>query len=76
LRSLRDTPIRRKLMAAFALVTGGALVLAAISAGIAIFPGHGEKGEALVRAADAALYEAKAAGRDRVEVFAGRREPT
>ena len=35
------------------------------SAGVAAFPGNGETPEALLRAADTALYEAKHAGRDR-----------
>jgi diguanylate cyclase (GGDEF)-like protein len=37
-----------------------------LSAGIAAFPDHGITGEALVQAADAALYRAKASGRDQV----------
>ncbi len=41
-----------------------------ISLGIAIFPIHGTTGEALLRAADAALYRAKTEGRDRVVVAA------
>jgi diguanylate cyclase (GGDEF)-like protein len=39
-----------------------------LSAGVAVFPVHGKSGEALVQAADAALYQAKRAGRDRVHV--------
>lgn len=37
-----------------------------LSIGVAIFPEHGEDGNAVVRAADEALYEAKEAGRNRV----------
>ena len=37
-----------------------------ISLGVAVYPQHGEDPEALLRAADKALYQAKAAGRDRV----------
>ncbi len=40
----------------------------ALSLGVACFPEHGETGEALIRSADAALYRAKAQGRDRVVV--------
>src|SRR5207247_1363860 len=35
-----------------------------LSVGIAIFPDHGESGQAVLQAADAALYRAKAAGRN------------
>ncbi|HEY0449509.1 GGDEF domain-containing protein [Actinophytocola sp.] len=38
------------------------------SVGAAIFPGHGEDRTTVLLAADAALYEAKAAGRDRTRV--------
>jgi diguanylate cyclase (GGDEF)-like protein len=37
-----------------------------LSLGVAVYPGHGETGFGLIRAADAALYRAKRAGRDRV----------
>ena len=43
--------------------TVGAVTL---SAGIAAYPRHGITGEVLLQAADAALYRAKAEGRDRV----------
>ncbi len=39
-----------------------------LSLGVAAFPRHGATGEALLRAADAALYRAKNEGRDRVIV--------
>jgi diguanylate cyclase (GGDEF)-like protein len=39
-----------------------------LSLGIAMFPEHGATGNALLHAADAALYEAKRMGRDRVIV--------
>ncbi|TMH97602.1 MAG: diguanylate cyclase [Betaproteobacteria bacterium] len=35
-----------------------------LSVGIAIFPDHGDSGQAVLQAADAALYRAKAAGRN------------
>jgi diguanylate cyclase (GGDEF)-like protein len=37
-----------------------------ISLGVAVYPDHGQAVEALLHSADAALYRAKAAGRDRV----------
>jgi diguanylate cyclase (GGDEF)-like protein len=37
-----------------------------LSAGIAVFPDHGEGWEAVIAAADAALYQAKHEGRDRI----------
>lgn len=40
-----------------------------VSAGIAMYPAHGENAEQLIRAADEALYRAKKAGRDRVSVY-------
>jgi diguanylate cyclase (GGDEF)-like protein len=39
-----------------------------ISLGVAIFPDHGLTAEEVIAAADAALYRAKQAGRDRVEI--------
>jgi diguanylate cyclase (GGDEF)-like protein len=39
-----------------------------LSVGIAIFPDHGDSGLAVLQAADAAMYRAKAAGRNRVVV--------
>jgi diguanylate cyclase (GGDEF)-like protein len=41
-----------------------------ISVGVAMYPRHGETQEALMRAADTALYRAKGAGRDRVVIAA------
>jgi len=42
-----------------------------LSFGVAAYPAHGLNGEALISAADEALYEAKRAGRDRVVVARG-----
>jgi len=38
------------------------------SLGVALFPDHAEDADALMRAADEALYQAKGAGRDRVVI--------
>jgi diguanylate cyclase (GGDEF)-like protein len=43
-----------------------------ISAGVAIFPAHGSFGKEVINAADAALYQAKEEGRDRVVAASGR----
>lgn len=40
-----------------------------LSLGVAEFPTHGTNAEALLRAADAALYQAKSTGRDRVVCY-------
>ncbi len=42
-----------------------------ISAGVATFPDHGGTGKEVIRAADDALYLAKAEGRDRVMMANG-----
>jgi diguanylate cyclase (GGDEF)-like protein len=47
-----------------------------VSLGMAVFPDHASEVEALVKAADIALYQAKQGGRDRVVVFAGKNDQT
>lgn len=47
---------------------GQSLGMVTLSAGVAVSPLHGMTAEALIYAADQALYQAKANGRDRVEV--------
>lgn len=42
-----------------------------ISLGVAMFPQHGESGQAVMEAADQAMYQAKHAGRNRVRAFEG-----
>ncbi len=39
-----------------------------VSIGVATFPGHADSTDALVRVADAAMYEAKTAGKNCVRV--------
>jgi diguanylate cyclase (GGDEF)-like protein/PAS domain S-box-containing protein len=47
---------------------GQSLGVVTVSLGVAVYPEFGATAEALIRAADLALYRAKAGGRDRVEV--------
>ena len=47
---------------------GGILGKVTASMGIAIYPIHGTDTVTLIRAADAALYEAKAAGRNQIKI--------
>ena len=46
-------------------------VTVTLSAGVACFPDDGSDGEAVLRAADEALYRAKGSGRNRVMIFSG-----
>ena len=46
-----------------------------LSIGVAIFPDHGDTADAVIRCADAALYLAKEAGRDRVVYHARKPSP-
>ena len=45
-----------------------------VSIGVAAFPDHAQEAKALLRCADEALYDAKAAGRDRVAGYSGKRQ--
>jgi len=47
----------------------GMELYATFSAGVATFPQHGSTGEAILKAADKALYESKDAGKNRVTYF-------
>jgi diguanylate cyclase (GGDEF)-like protein len=51
----------------------GRVIRLTISAGVAVCPQHGTTPSELIAAADAALYRAKQAGRDRCELAAARR---
>jgi diguanylate cyclase (GGDEF)-like protein/PAS domain S-box-containing protein len=46
-----------------------------LSLGVAVYPDHGDTGLQLIQSADAALYRAKKAGRDRVEAAGHAEEP-
>jgi diguanylate cyclase (GGDEF)-like protein len=64
-------PIAERLQAhvAQAETAGGRVT---VSVGIAAFPAHGTTPEALITRADAALYEAKKSGRNRIALAGGR----
>ena len=47
----------------------GRELVVSVSAGASVFPDHANSAEALLRAADAALYEAKALGRSQLALF-------
>ncbi|WP_199246495.1 diguanylate cyclase [[Phormidium] sp. ETS-05] len=68
--SLADTleraeQIRQEIKAMQVLHRGELLGAVTVSSGVACFPEHGSTGDAVIRAADMALYRAKKAGRDR-----------
>jgi diguanylate cyclase (GGDEF)-like protein len=64
--------LTRKLLDALArpFELGGETMLLAASAGVALFPQHGATPQALIEAADLALYRAKEEGRSKFRLFA------
>ena len=64
----RVEQLREGLKSLAVLYHGQPLTRVTLSAGVAVLPEHGQTVEALLRAADAALYRAKQAGRDKVMV--------
>jgi diguanylate cyclase (GGDEF)-like protein len=64
----RADDLRERIKALGIAHRGQPLGAVTVSMGVAAYPDHGHTGEELLRAADAALYEAKAQGRDRVVV--------
>ncbi|MDG4807761.1 diguanylate cyclase [Micromonospora sp. WMMD1120] len=65
--AVRDTPIAVEGYAGPVVVT--------VSVGIAVYPDNGSTGREVLEAADDALYEAKAAGRDTYRLAEARAEP-
>jgi diguanylate cyclase (GGDEF)-like protein len=65
------TTIGRELVHAFQepVAVDGRDLMISISVGASVFPDHGGDAEALLRAADAALFRAKALGRSQLSVF-------
>lgn len=51
-------------------ITKGAMLNITTSIGISVFPEHGQDSETLIKKADAAMYCAKEAGRNRIRLFA------
>jgi diguanylate cyclase (GGDEF)-like protein len=64
LRSRAETV--RKTVEAATISAGEGTLKLTVSIGLASFPSFGDTGQAVLRAADAALYKAKSAGRNRV----------
>lgn len=65
----RAETIRRDIEQMELLFGGKPLDRVTASFGVALYPTHADNAEALVRAADAALYQAKESGRNRVRIF-------
>ena len=63
--------LRRAVETVTVSVRGGELASTTISAGIAAYPAGARDEAELIEAADAALYESKRRGRNRVTIFAG-----
>jgi diguanylate cyclase (GGDEF)-like protein len=63
----RAETIREAIKSLDIIFRGQTLGSVTISLGVATFPAHADNGEALITAADSAMYEAKRAGRNRVE---------
>lgn len=61
----------RSAMAATPVLYGATPIMVTASFGVATFPRDGRTGDELITAADSALYAAKAAGRNRVNVSSG-----
>jgi len=65
--------IRRE-VESIVLKSGDGSVPASVSIGVALFPAHGRTASDLLAAADRAVYQAKALGRNRVWAFAERED--
>ncbi|HVS07091.1 MAG TPA: GGDEF domain-containing protein [Candidatus Dormibacteraeota bacterium] len=62
--------IRRGVESIELQIADGSNLAASVSVGVALFPGHGRTASDLLGAADRAVYQAKALGRNRVCAFA------
>jgi diguanylate cyclase (GGDEF)-like protein len=68
----RGERVRSKMRELTIMHQGRSLGMVTVSVGVATFPAHGISPKELMAAADAALYQAKSGGRDRVVVAAQR----
>lgn len=66
--ALKRAEAWRAAFAAAPLAHNGQSLRCTFSAGVAVYPDHGAEGEAVLQAADRALYAAKAAGRNCIRV--------
>ena len=66
---VRAEAVRRTIEQA-QIPAGDGILKLTVSIGLATFPSYGDTGQAVLRAADLALYKAKAAGRNRVTLCA------
>ena len=64
----------RRNMDQFAVLLNGQRINATVSIGVSCYPRDGETSEFLIKAADAALYEAKKTGRNRIVAATGKQE--
>ncbi len=71
----RAEEIRREFPKVSVVHRGQVLQSVTVSVGVAMFPEHGSTGRDVLRAADNAMYRAKAQGRNRVVVAEGRVAP-
>jgi diguanylate cyclase (GGDEF)-like protein len=51
------------------MTIAGQQFIVTASVGLSVYPQHGGTGDDLMRAADGAMYQVKAAGRNRVQIF-------
>jgi diguanylate cyclase (GGDEF)-like protein len=70
--TLQSARVRAEAICAAIREEGVQLMGVTASLGVAIFPDHAAEPESLLRAADKALYDAKARGRNQVRIFARR----
>jgi diguanylate cyclase (GGDEF)-like protein len=68
---VRAERLRKSIAAHFIIQREDEKASVSVSIGIAMYPGHGSSGEALLQKADQALYEAKQMGKNSVVIYKG-----